>query len=155
MVAGRVRVGFCKGCHCATEGSGATHQTSIEGSAKVVLTLNSCEFRAQAKVAVGKGRRAQGRSRRSGVSAFAVPSCEVAVIQTLLETLPCLSHRWIQKRRAHEMNRVQLWVTRGEGVAVQNAPVSIVKGIGESNSRSAASRQSKRGVRGLWHTEVL
>jgi hypothetical protein len=56
--------------------SSATHQTSLEGSAKVVLTMNSREFRAQAKVAVRKGRRANGRSRRSGVSAFAAPSLE-------------------------------------------------------------------------------
>lgn len=60
-----------------------------------------------------------------------------SVIQTLLETLPCLSLRWIQKGRAHGMNRVQLLVTRGEGVAVQNAQVSVFKGMGESFNRHA------------------
>lgn len=118
--------------------------------------MNSGEFRAQAKRAVRKDRRANLHSRRSGVSAFATPSLEsivreclrhggwksdvsrcihaqqtkeVAVIQTLLETLSCLGLRWIQKMRAHGINRVQLLVTRGEGVAVQNSQVSIVKGM--------------------------
>ena len=55
------------------DGAGATHQTSIEGSAEVGLSANSAEFVSQAKAAVRKARRANGRSRRSGVSAFAVP----------------------------------------------------------------------------------
>jgi hypothetical protein len=32
--------------------SGATHQTSLEGSAEVVLMMNSREFRARANVAI-------------------------------------------------------------------------------------------------------
>ena len=51
------------------------------------------------------------------------------MIQTLLETLSYLTIRWIQKKRAHGMNRVQLLVTRCEGVAVQNSQVSVFKGI--------------------------
>ena len=50
-----------------------------------------------------------------------------SVIQTLLETLAYLTIRWIQKGWARDSRRVQLVVTRGEGIAVQNSQVSVFR----------------------------
>jgi len=52
------------------------------------------------------------------------------------------------------MNRVQLLVTRGEGVAVQNSQVSVFKGMGESNTGRRRVANQVLGVPGLWHREV-
>ena len=150
--------------------SGATHQTSIEGSAEVILRSRRLSEKAGKPGALASLRCFSLRHSSSGVDCSGAPPARrmgirrdpadthrwtlraVAVIQTLLETLPCLSRRWIQKKRAHGINRVQLVVTRGEGVAVQNAQVSVFKGWGGIKHRSAASRQSSpRGFRSVAH----
>ena len=92
---GSLRGGFCKRCRFAgrfeSARTGATHQTSIEGSAEVVLTAGSCDLVSQAKAAVRNGGRVGGHSRRPGVATFATMTRSHTVpagISSLPRSLP-------------------------------------------------------------------
>ena len=144
--------------------AGATHQTCIVGQAEVALRQGGCSSDARAGLGSSRKPVVTNGSRLCGL--HATSSLRTSLLfrrvfssgngcgtQTLQETPPCLTIRRF-KGAGLRTSRIQLVVTRREGVAVQTSPVSIVIVMVFQKDRSAAGRQSKRGIRRLWHTEV-
>lgn len=123
--------------------SGATHQTSIGGSAEVIsrskrLSEKAREFMELASLRCFSLRQAVG-SRGRGDSDSPRNSS--------------VPHRLAIQKDWLTTDRVQLGFTQGEGVAVQNSQVSIVFRVGMTTGRQRVANQTLGG-RGLWHTEA-
>jgi len=147
----------------------------MEGSAEVGLTMNSREFRAQAKAAVRNGVRVSRHSRRPSVATFATatwpprgsgrdlfPSKKSSLPKagrsgsssdsdsprnSSVPHTPAIQRDWLATRV------VSSWAALGVR-ASQSRTLGSPSSREWVKRRSAASRQSKRRVRGLWHTEA-